>query len=133
MATIYHVASAGALGTSTSEFGEMQTRIGFYWGDITAEKIFPIPFWRVLQMLSVSPSEQIALHITDFNNVALVDAEWVVYNDDLEELLESATRPHEYYFVMHESFFEDLRDSIPSIGNPVRELMLWGRLGKERL
>ena len=127
MATIYHASSAVA---DTGDFDEMQISINNYWGEAAEEKIFLIPFWKALQLLSASPSEQIALHVTDFNNRSLVDAQWESYNDELEPLLAAKTTPNEFYFVMHESVFQNIRASIPKLGNPVNQLMLWGRLGE---
>ena len=127
MATIYH--SSSKL-TDGGDYDEMQLFVNNYWGSADREKIFPIPFWQAIQMLAASTSEQIAFHITDYDNPLFISAEWEVYNNEIESLLEAKTLPEEYYVVLNEAGFQNIRDSIPNLGNPVNRLMLWGRIGK---
>lgn len=126
MATIYH--ASYPLKTN-ADFDGVETLATNYWGTLAEEKIYPLPFWKAQQMLSLSPSQQIAFHVTDFNNKALVDAEWEIFNSDYEDLLAGQTTPHEYYFVIHENTFEKIRKSVP-FGNPINQLLLLGRLGR---
>ena len=108
---------------------EMKTFVENYWGSEAEEKIFPIPYWKLNQLINISPSEQAAFHVTDINNRTLVDGEWISYNDDFDELLEDANVPHEYYFVMDESIFQDMRAEFP-FNAKLNQVVFWGRIGK---
>lgn len=127
MATI-HKNHAGISGST--DYAEMQTFVENYWGSAAEEKIYPIPFWKLNQLISVSPTEQAALHVTDFDNRSLVDAQWETYNEDFDDLLANAGGSSEFYFVLHESVFQDIRDSIPTLTTPINQVVIWGRLGK---
>lgn len=127
MATIYKVSS---FVSGSGGYAEMQTFVENYWGSAAEEKLFPIPFWKLSQLIGVSPTEQAALRVTDFDNRSLVDAEWVSYNEDFDELLEGADRPSEFYFVMDETVFNDIRDQIPTLTTPLNQVVIWARLGK---
>lgn len=126
MATIHH--ASYPLKTN-DDFDDVEALATNYWGNLEEEKIFPLPFWKAQQMLSVSPSKQIAFHVNDMDNKALVNAGWEVFNSDYEDLLAAQTNPEEYYFVLHENTFESIRHYVP-FGNPINQLMLLGRLGR---
>lgn len=79
-----------------------------YWGSLTAEKFFPIAFWKAKQMFSASNSKQIALRVTDINNPALVDGTWMVFEDSLADSLADPVETGVYYFVIDDSYFDGI-------------------------
>lgn len=127
MATIFKTSSGI---TDTSSFNEMQTFVNNYWGSAVEEKVFPIAYWKMKQLFAASSSEEIALRVTDINNPSLVDAEWMVFEEGMEDLLQDPVRQGEYYFVIDESVFQDIRNGIPTLTKPLNTIIIWGRLGK---
>lgn len=126
MATIHH--SNANVGDNTAE---MEQLVANYWGSVVEEKVFPIPFWKAIDLFEASPSETIALHVTDSGNRALVNAEWESYNEEFDTLLMNAPDlTAEYYFVLHESDFLSIRTTALVEDPPPNNFLLWGRLGK---
>lgn len=125
MATIHRLFTKIQDNTSLNE---MQPLVNNYWGTAVEEKVFPIAYWQLNQLFIASTSEEVALRVRNIDNPSLVDAEWIVFGEGMEELLEGQ-REREYYFVFKESAFEDMRDGIPLL-NPINTIVIWGRLGK---
>ena len=125
MATIFKVTQ---IINNTTEFDQIQTYVNFYWGNASLEKVFSIPFWKMQELMSVSG--EVALRIREINNVGYVKAEWIVFGDDMEGLLNDPVRSAERYYVLDESAFLQLRANISTFTNPLSSVAIWGRIGK---
>ena len=63
------------------------------------------------------------------DNPAFVDAEWMVYNEEHEEILGGDYRPNDYYFVVDEEVIQNIRTAMFTV--PATNLMVTGRLAKD--
>ncbi|MDX1941665.1 MAG: hypothetical protein SFU99_13990 [Saprospiraceae bacterium] len=109
----------------------MQTLVENYWGSASAEKLFPIALWKIQQMIAISTAEEVALKVTDITNLALVNAEWVVFEDGDEISLSDPFRPDDYYFVINEDTIERIRNGAISAGTAIENIFIGGRIGRE--
>ncbi len=125
MATIFKVTQ---IINNTTEFDQIQTYVNRYWGNASLEKVFSIPFWKMQELMSVSG--EVALRIREINNVGYLKAEWIVFGDDMEGLLNDPVRSGERYYVLDESAFLQLRANISTFTNPLSSVAIWGRIGK---
>lgn len=76
-----------------------------YWGSLEAERIFPIAFWKVQQMMAASNSKQIALRVTNIQAPSIVDGIWMVFEDSLVDSLADPVEQGVSYFVLDDSAF----------------------------
>jgi hypothetical protein len=110
-------------------FDEMELLVKNYWGDLTEEKIFPIPLWKLKQLFSAYQSSDVAFRVTDIASKLLVDAQWVVFDENLENLLQQPTvQPNDNYFVLSEATFVALRGGASNV--PQNLTLITGRIGK---
>jgi hypothetical protein len=125
------ILKGGSLGFKDQEnFSKMQPLVDNYWGGDNLEKLFPLPLWKMKQLFNSFPSSEVALKVTDIFFPTLVDAEWVVFDEDLETTLSDPNvQPNNYYFVFSDSEFEELQKN--ALGINKRLLLITGRLGKE--
>lgn len=128
MATIFR--SFASIITN-NDFNNMQPRINTYWNGASRERTFPIPFWRLNQLFTLSTSEEVAFKVTDLRNPSLVNGEWVTFEDGSDEVLgEPNIQSGVTYFILNEDQFEEIRTAV---GNtPVQELAILGRIGETR-
>lgn len=111
---------------------DMKTLINNYWGSETREKSFPISLWRLNQLFSLANSEKITLRIKDIDDPLLVDADWMTFEDELEDLLEaSSVESNNSYFVLDESDFEEIKESIDA--KPSHKIIMLGRIGQKEI
>jgi hypothetical protein len=125
MATIHKISSAII---SRTDFDGIQTFIDNYWGNADNEKVFSVPFWKMQELMAISG--EVALRVREIDNTSYVNAEWVVFEDDMEGLLNDPVRAGEIYFVLDETAFLQLRANISTLRNPLSTVAIWGRLGK---
>jgi hypothetical protein len=99
------ILKGGSLGFKDQEnFSKMQPLVDNYWGGDNLEKLFPLPLWKMKQLFNSFPSSEVALKVTDIFFPTLVDAEWVVFDEDLETTLSDPNvQPNNYYFVFSDS------------------------------
>jgi len=76
-----------------------------YWGGITNERMFVIPFWKVTQMLGASASDEIALRVTNIDDPSIMSASWVVFEQSMADALRDPIEMGVRYYVMDDSFF----------------------------
>lgn len=126
MATI-HTSTAGVFNASTTL--EMNTFVAKYWGGANDEKIFPIPLWKLKQLISNSTIEAAALKVTDITNLGLVNAEWIGWEEGMEVAFRNPARPGENYFVITEATFEAIKSNIPA-STPIQLVVILGRIGE---
>lgn len=110
-------------------FNEIPPLIENYWGTLDEEKVFPIAAWRLNQLISVSSSEEVAFRVKNIFNRSLMDGEWIVFEEGMEELLENV-RPDEYYFILNERQFNAIISEIDTLETPISTIVFWGRIGK---
>ena len=91
-----------------------------YWGDLTSEKMFPIPFWKVHQMLSVSSSNEIALRVVNIEDPNTMYADWIVFQQALADTLTNPTVEIgvRYYVISDDLFNGPVLPSTPPF-NPM--------------
>lgn len=112
-----------------ASFTAMDTLILNYWGAANEEKIFPIPLWKLKQLFNAFPDTEVALHVTDIKSRALVDAEWTAFDDSLGNVLQNQeVQPGDYYFVLSEADFAELRKGAAGIAENL--VIVSGRIGK---
>jgi hypothetical protein len=61
---------------------QMALEVNLYWGAEENEKLFILPFWRAQELVESSPSQQIALKVTNLEDPNLVTAEWISHNPE---------------------------------------------------
>lgn len=128
MATLIKVAEE--TGNDTASRARMQDLITRYWGRASEEKIFPIPLWKLSQFIDASSTKEIALRVSDIDNPSLVNAEWIVFEKEMNHL--SADKLNsDYYFVFNQDVFNHLKKNIPVLTKPLNTIILLGRIGKE--
>ncbi len=127
MATIYR---ASAELTTGLDYDAMQTTINNYWGSALEEKVFSIMYWEIRQLLAASSEQEVALKIKDIDNRALVEGEWIPFEEDMEDLLADPANPNETYFVFDEDTLESIRSNINPLANPINTVSIWGRIGR---
>lgn len=128
MATIHKAQPGGIpilLDLATNEFIEE------YWGTILQERVFPIAFWKIQQLMESSSSEEIALRVKEITNPTLVTAEWMVFEEGMEELLLDPVRQGENYFVLNENNLNALRTRITESSTAINQAMVVSRIGKD--
>ncbi len=114
--------------SNSVDFNAIQPFVNNYWGGANREKSFPLPFWKMQEMMAVSG--EVALRVREINNPSFVRAEWIVFSNDMEGILNDPVRANEYYFVLDESDFIRLGENIPILTNPLNNIVIVGRLGK---
>jgi len=129
----------GAVISSQPSFDEANTLATNYWGSLAQEKMFPIPFWQVSQMLAASSSDQIALRVTNINNPGIVDARWMVFEEALADALQDPVEQGIYYFLLEDQFFNgpiltateppQQLDGMRNITNTPENNIVRGRIG----
>ncbi|MEL6719069.1 MAG: hypothetical protein AAFO82_02560 [Bacteroidota bacterium] len=113
----------------TTEVQNMNNEVDNYWQTET-ERVYPTSLWKIKHLLNSSDSGEIALKVTNIDDEDFVDAEWIVFGDGLEELLQDPVRQGEYYFVMSEADFSQVESGIDLILNPLSKVIIVTRLGK---
>lgn len=86
-------------------FNEADTYAANYWGDLANERMFPIAFWQVSQMLQASNSNEIALRVVNINSPLTVTAKWITFEESLAETLKDPVESGVYYFVLNGASF----------------------------
>ena len=76
-----------------------------YWEDLAKEKMFPIAFWEVKQMLTASRSNEIALRITNIEDPESISATWMVFEQFMADTLRDPVEPGVYYFILDDTLF----------------------------
>lgn len=115
---------------TAGDYTAIQGSIDSYWSDPKQEKTFPITLWKLKQLINAYPSSEVALKVTDISSPALVDAQWVAYDESLESVLAMPTvQPATSYYVLSESNFDDLRKGGSEIKD--NEMLIIGRIGKQ--
>lgn len=76
-----------------------------YWGGITNERMFVIPFWKVTQMLGAASSDEIALRVTNIDDPSIMSANWVVFEQSMADTLRDPVEVGVHYFIMDDSYF----------------------------
>ncbi|MBK7873691.1 MAG: hypothetical protein IPJ74_25045 [Saprospiraceae bacterium] len=124
MASIRKTSSAiDNLSTET----QMTTFVTNYWGS-NNEKMFPIAFWKLKRLFAASTTDEAALRITDIFSPNEIDGRWLVFDGNYEEVLEDPNvQGNDYYFVLNESDFDEIRANIAT----PNEHIIWGRIGKD--
>lgn len=115
--------------TNSDDFGGIQNLVNNYWGSAENERAFVLPFWKMREMLSVTG--EVALRVRDIENIIYVNAEWIVFGEDMEDLLSDPVRADEIYFVLDESTFLQLKANIPTLDHPLSTIVILGRLAKD--
>jgi hypothetical protein len=90
---------------STTALGQADQFALNYWGSVAAERIFPIAYWKVQQMIAASNSKQIALRITNIDAPNVLDGFWMPFEDSLTDSLGDPYEPGVSYFIMEDSSF----------------------------
>lgn len=117
-------------GGDTASRAKMQDLVNRYWGSASEEKIFPIPLWKLSQLMEASTTKEVALRVSDINNPSLVNAEWIVFEKEMNNL--SADKLNsDYYFVVNQDVFNHLKKNIPVLTKPLNTIIILGRVGKE--
>ncbi len=62
---------------------EMIEDVNRYWGIGQTEKIFVLPAWKAERLLAESNLNQFALKVSNIEDPANVDAEWISFNADV--------------------------------------------------
>lgn len=115
---------------------EMEAMVLNYWGSASAEKTFPITFWKLEHLFATSPTQEVALRVTDIGNSTLVDASWIPFEENAIQDAETV-----YYFVFNKTYFtgpieipgtppKKLGGVSKSVANAQNGLVI-GRLGKD--
>lgn len=109
-----------------------------YWGSEQNERMFPIPFWKVSQMLALGNSNQIALKVRNIDRPQYVSAQWMILEASQVDALQDPVEKGTYYFVMDDTIFDGpiitntgVREGIIKSG-PLYRNIIWGRLGKSK-
>ncbi|NJL73865.1 MAG: hypothetical protein HC892_01330 [Saprospiraceae bacterium] len=126
MATV--IRASVSIVSDIDSLNEMEELVNNYWGSPVEEKVFPIPFWQLNQLFDAASTKEIAFKVTNIDNPSLANAEWVVFEEGMEELL-ADTRRDEHYFVMNESVFRAMRAEIPELTKPLHTIIILGRIG----
>lgn len=129
---------------------EMMADIQRYWGNPTTEIQYPISFGRADRLLSQSPSNQIALKVTNVEDPSAVDAEWVAFNESdldgseeyapgfigwLQRLLDRLTSSSEpeadvrYYVIGSELYTSSGNENFRQF-TPHFQMTITGRIGR---
>lgn len=125
---------------SDGDINQAEIMATVYWGDLSDELMFVIPFWQVSRMLSVGGSNQIALRVTNIDDPDNVYVNWVVFEESMADTLTDPVEPGIYYFVLDDSYFNG---PIFTNTTPIFQLegirhasstpeynVLWARMGK---
>lgn len=126
MATI-HTTNAGIFNATTTT--EMNTSVAKYWGGANDEKIFPIPLWKLRQLINNSSVGEAALKVTEITNLGLVNAEWIGWEEGMDTAFANPARLGEYYFVINEATLNGIRSNIPG-STPIQLVVILGRIGE---
>lgn len=153
MATIhdnFDTLNNGPGGPGTFPIQEIEPNVFNYWGN-TPEKQFVLPFWKADQLIGDSPSNELALKLTNVDDPALVDGTWVSYNADdpdgentdnatggligflinlLESLQPSTPEPPATYYVIGESLYDPTGTENFRQFTPHTRMAILGRIGK---
>lgn len=131
----------GAIIVDNVGFNQSETFATNYWGTLSNEKMFPVAFWKVRQLLGASSSNTIALRVTNITNPDIVEGRWIAFEEALADTLQDPVELGVYYFIMDDKFFNgpiltatDPIEQIKGIGrvtNFPEKNIIWGRLGKE--
>lgn len=131
----------GAIIVDDAGFNQSETFATTYWGSLSKEKMFPIAFWKVKQLLGASSSNTIALRVTNITDIDAVEGRWIAFEEALADTLQDPVETGVYYFIMDDKFFNgpiltasDPIEQIKGIGkvtNFPEKNIIWGRLGKE--
>lgn len=88
-----------------ADLTQAQEMVINYWGALTNEKMFVLPFWEAAQMFAISDSNEIALRVTNIENSNYLSASWVVFEQRMADSLQDPVESHVCYFVMGDNFF----------------------------
>lgn len=91
--------------SSNNDLDEAQLLAITYWGSLTNEKMFVIPFWQVSQMLAVSGSNEIALRVSNIDEPNFVSANWVVFEQAMADSLADPAEMGVRYYVIDDTYF----------------------------
>ena len=94
-----------ALVDSENAFNEALSYANNYWGNLQLEKMFPIPFWQVKQMLLASNDNEIALRVTNISDPSIVTAKWIVFDVAMADSLRDPVEPNVHYFIFDDTLF----------------------------
>jgi hypothetical protein len=127
MATV--IKSAAGFGNHADVLTDMQTLIDNYWGSTVQEKTFPVALWKLNQLFNTSSSRQVALKAKNISNSSLVDAEWIVFEEGMDNVV-SDNRRDEFYFVFTEDDFEAIKSGVLENVQELNSVIFLGRIGK---
>ena len=111
-----------------------------YWGDLTNERMFVLPFWQVSRMLGISSSNEIALRVVNIQNPDEVSGNWMVFEQFIADTLNDPVEMGVYYFVLNDTLFNGpvlttnpvtQLDGIKDVNSSPENNVLRIRLGKE--
>ena len=85
-------------GTETYTNDQMNLMVLEYWETEDAQRRFYIPFWRAIQLIESSPSNQLALRVCNPGIPELVYATFISYNEGAVSASEDC--PNKIYFVL---------------------------------
>lgn len=128
--------------TSNAGIGESDQFATNYWGSLEDEKMFPIPFWQVQQLIGATAGNEIALRVTNIENPNQVYAEWMAFPSALADTLGTPNvEPNVRYYILPDNVYNGpipsqtppflplpgLKDATPTPQNNI----IWGRIGTD--
>ena len=127
MATIYKL-SEGLVDSGVEE--DMEEFVENYWGNLSNEKLFTISFLKLYQLFLAGTAGEVALKVTDIDKPSWVNGEWMVFEEDMDDLLsDPEQQPGIYYFVMDEDIFTGIRNALEN-EYELNTIIINGRIGK---
>lgn len=76
-----------------------------FWGELTDERIFVLPFWQAAAMFLANNSNEIALKVYQISDAKHTYAEWVIFDPSQEDDLADPNELGVYYFILSREIF----------------------------